>query len=160
MNLRSGRPTAPASATGAHRPSCARQNENREWTRAFRCKFEYLNGMRFTEDPSPNVNVIRGYGPGRLRINDEIFNTTMIVASNAIRAAPSITDAAKLSKEHTSLLLELGPEVVLIGTGRRQVFPGAAFGAQFLEAGIGLEAMDTGAACRTFNVLVGEQRNV
>jgi uncharacterized protein len=49
---------------------------------------------------------------------------------------------------------------VLIGTGQRQVFPAPAFGVQFLKAGIGFEAMDTGAACRTFNVLVSEQRLV
>jgi len=40
------------------------------------------------------------------------------------------------------------------------LFPAAAFGAQFLRAGIGFEVMDTGAACRTYNVLVGEQRRV
>ena len=50
--------------------------------------------------------------------------------------------------------------VLLLGTGQRQVFPNAAFGARFLQAGVGFEVMDTGAACRTFNVLVGEQRQV
>jgi len=116
--------------------------------------------MRFTQDTSPNVNVIRGYGPGELRINDQVFHTTMIVASTATRAAASITSAAELDAGHAALLLELQPEVVLIGTGRRQVFPAPAFGVQFLEAGIGFEVMDTGAACRTFNVLVSEQRLV
>ena len=116
--------------------------------------------MRFTQDASPNVNVIRGYGPGELRINDEVFRTTMIVASTATRAAPSITNAAELDTAHAALLLELQPEVVLIGTGQRQVFPAAAFGVQFLKVGIGFEAMDTGAACRTFNVLVSERRLV
>jgi len=136
----------------------APQIENRQWTKAFRQNIGYLNGMRFTQDASANVNVIRGYGPGELRINDTVFRTTMIVASTETRAAPSITSAATLDSGHAAQLLELRPEVVLIGTGRRQVFPAAAFGAQFLEAGIGVEVMDTGAACRTFNVLVGEQR--
>jgi uncharacterized protein len=116
--------------------------------------------MRFTRDESPNVNVIRSYGPGELRINEEVFRTTMIVASTATRAAPSITNAAELDSTHAALLLELQPEVVLVGTGQRQVFPAPAFGAQFLKAGIGFEAMSTGAACRTFNVLVSEQRLV
>jgi uncharacterized protein len=49
---------------------------------------------------------------------------------------------------------------VLLGTGPRQIFPAASFRAQFLSAGIGVEVMDTGAACRTFNVLVAEQRRV
>ena len=116
--------------------------------------------MRLTQDTSPNVNVIRGYGAGELRINDEVFRTTMIVAATAARAAPSITNAAQLDTAHAALLLELQPEVVLIGTGQRQVFPAPAFGVQFLKVGIGFEAMDTGAACRTFNVLVSEQRLV
>jgi uncharacterized protein len=116
--------------------------------------------MRFTQDGSSNVNLIRGYGPGELRINDEVFRTTMIVAPAATRAAPSVTDAAELDTGHAALLLELHPEVVLIGTGQRQVFPAPAFGVQFLKAGIGFEVMDTGAACRTFNVLVSELRLV
>src|ERR1700720_4605169 len=114
--------------------------------------------MRFTRDESPNVNAIRSYSPGELRINEEVFRTTVIVASTATRAAPSITNAAELDSAHAALLLELQPEVVLVGTGQRQVFPAPAFGAQFLKAGIGFEAMSTGAACRTFNVLVSEQR--
>ncbi len=56
--------------------------------------------------------------------------------------------------------LALEPELVLLGTGERQIFPAASVGAQFLRAGIGFEVMDTGAACRTFNVLVGEKRRV
>jgi uncharacterized protein len=116
--------------------------------------------MRFTQDLSSNVNVIRGYGPGELRINEEVFRTTMMVASTTIRAAPTISNAAELDTEHAAHLLELQPEVVLIGTGQRQVFPAPAFGVQFLRAGIGFEVMDTGAACRTFNVLVSEQRLV
>jgi uncharacterized protein len=116
--------------------------------------------MRFAQEGSSNVNVIRGYGPGELRLNDEVFRGTMIVAANAARAAPSICDAAGLRAGHADLLLEFNPEVVLIGTGLRQVFPTPEFGGRFLSAGIGFEVMDTGAACRTFNVLVAEQRLV
>ena len=54
----------------------------------------------------------------------------------------------------------LEPELILVGTGARQIFPAPAFAAQFLRAGIGVEIMDTGAACRTYNVLVAEQRRV
>ena len=52
-----------------------------------------------------------------------------------------------------SRILAHEPEVVLLGTGARQTFPAADFAAQFLAQGIGFEVMDTGAACRTFNVL-------
>jgi uncharacterized protein len=116
--------------------------------------------VRLTQDLSPNVNIIRGYGPGELRINDQLFHATMIVAPSALHAAPALADVAALSAAYAKHLLELQPELVLIGTGHRQVFPAAAFGAEFLKAGVGFEVMDTGAACRTFNVLVGEQRRV
>jgi uncharacterized protein len=117
--------------------------------------------MRFTQDLSSNVNVIRSYGQGQLRINDEVFTNTMIVAAASLRAAePALADVADLSAEHAAHILEFEPELVLIGTGQRQVFPEASFGARFLKSGIGFEVMNTGAACRTFNVLVSEQRRV
>jgi uncharacterized protein len=116
--------------------------------------------MRFTQDLTSHVNVIRGYGQGELRINEEVFTSTMIVAASSLRAEPSLANAADLAAEHAAHILEFEPELVLIGTGQRQVFPEAAFGAQFLRSGIGFEVMNTGAACRTFNVLVSEQRRV
>jgi len=116
--------------------------------------------MRFTQDSNPTLNVIRGYGDGELRINTETFRSAMIVAPSSMRAEPALVAVADLTLEHTARILEFAPEVVLLGTGRRQLFPAAFFGAEFLKAGIGFEAMDTGAACRTFNVLAGEQRQV
>lgn len=114
--------------------------------------------MRFTQDLNSSVNLVRGYGPGELRINGEVFRSTVIVSAAAVRAQPDLVRAEELLAEHASRLFEFEPEVVLLGTGPRQVFPAAAFGARFLESGVGFEVMDTGAACRTFNVLVGEHR--
>lgn len=116
--------------------------------------------MRFSQDLVSNVNLIRGYGAGELRINNEVFRTAMIVAPSTLRPESELTAASGLGATHAAHLLELRPEVVLLGTGPKQVFPDPAFGAQFLAAGIGFEVMDTGAACRTFNVLVSEQRLV
>lgn len=116
--------------------------------------------MRFTRDPTSSVNLVRSYGPGELRVNDTVYHHSVIVAAASIRAEPSLASVAELSAEHAQHMLDFEPELVLIGTGGRQVFPPAAFGARFLESGIGFEVMDTGAACRTFNVLVSEQRRV
>jgi uncharacterized protein len=116
--------------------------------------------MRFTQDTSSSTNLIRAYGDGALRINDETFHTTMIVGSSSRQAEPLLTGTADLTAEHAARILELQPEVVLLGTGRRQIFPAPGFGAHFLAAGVGFEVMDTGAACRTFNVLVAERRSV
>jgi uncharacterized protein len=116
--------------------------------------------MRFTQDLSSNVNVVRGYGRGELRINDQLYHETLIVSPSDIRPEPALTDVTALDDEHIAHILALKPEVVLLGTGQRQVFPNVSVGARFLKEGIGFEVMDTGAACRTFNVLVGEQRRV
>ena len=116
--------------------------------------------MRFTQDLTSNVNVIRGYGRGELRINDQLYQQSLIVSSTTIQPEPALNGVGDLADDHATHILSLKPEVVLLGTGQRQIFPDAAFGARFLQAGVGFEVMDTGAACRTFNVLVGEQRQV
>ncbi|HEY2635613.1 MAG TPA: MTH938/NDUFAF3 family protein [Steroidobacteraceae bacterium] len=116
--------------------------------------------MRFTQDSTSGANIIRAYGNGELRVNDEVYRSTIIVSASAVQPAPDIRELEDLSRIDPSSILALEPELVLLGTGPRQIFPAASFRAQFLSAGIGVEVMDTGAACRTFNVLVAEQRRV
>jgi uncharacterized protein len=116
--------------------------------------------MRFTEDSSSTRNVIRAYGAGEIKINDEVFRGPLIVGSTEILPGPAVAGAQDLTAEHARPLLALAPEIVLVGTGPRQIFPESEFGAPLMSAGVGVEIMDTGAACRTFNVLVGEQRRV
>ena len=116
--------------------------------------------MKFTQDSRADRTVIRAYGEGELRINDATFRCAVIVSAAAVRPSPELRAVEELRPEHAAALLECDPDVVLLGTGRRQVFPDAAFGARFLRAGIGFEVMDTGAACRTFNVLTAELRRV
>jgi uncharacterized protein len=116
--------------------------------------------MRFTQDAGSSTNIIRSYGSGELRINAEIHRSAVIISASSVHEAPDIRGMEDLSHLEPSRILALDPELVLLGTGQRQIFPAAAFRARFLSAGIGFEVMDTGAACRTFNVLVGEQRRV
>jgi uncharacterized protein len=116
--------------------------------------------MRFTQDSGSATHLIRSYGEGELRIDDEIFRGTVMVSAAAIENLPDIRTVEDLARLDSSRILAQDPELVLLGTGPRQVFPSAAFRAQFLRAGVGLEVMDSGAACRTFNVLVAEQRRV
>jgi uncharacterized protein len=116
--------------------------------------------MRFTQDSASAINVIRGYGEGELRVNDGVYRGTVIVSPTTVIAEPSVLGLQDLEKIDIARVLALQPELVLLGTGARQTFPPPAFGAHFLRAGIGFEVMDTGAACRTYNVLVMEQRQV
>jgi uncharacterized protein len=116
--------------------------------------------MRFTQDSAASANLVRAYGKGELRINDQVYHSAIIVSASAIQTAPDLHTMEDLVGLDPSRILAFDPELVLLGTGPRQIFPDAAFRARFLSAGIGFEVMDTGAACRTFNVLVGEQRPV
>ena len=116
--------------------------------------------MRFTQDLSSAVNVIRAHGNGELRVNDAVYRGAVILSASTAIAEPNIQNLDDLVAIDVSRTLALEPELVLLGTGPRQVFPAPSYGAQFMRAGIGFEVMDTGAACRTFNVLVGEQRRV
>jgi uncharacterized protein len=115
--------------------------------------------MRFTQDSKSELH-IRGYGNGELRINNDIYRETVLVSASSVASVPEIRHPDDLEKLNTTQILTLDPELVLLGTGSRQIIPAAAFRAQFLRAAIGFEFMDTGAACRTFNVLVAEQRRV
>jgi uncharacterized protein len=116
--------------------------------------------MRFTQELSSGINVIRGYGNGELRVNEEVYRGAVVLSATTLIDLANVENLEDLLKVDTARILSLEPELVLLGTGGRQIFPAPAFGAQFMRAGIGYEVMDTSAACRTFNVLVGEHRRV
>ena len=116
--------------------------------------------MQFTQDLSSGINVIRAYGGGELRVNENIYRGAVILSASTVITEPNIHNLEDLIAVDGSRILALEPELVLMGTGTRQIFPVASFGARFLRTGIGFEVMDTGAACRTFNVLVAEHRQV
>ena len=116
--------------------------------------------MRFTQDSTSGINLIRAYGNGELRVNEHAYRGGVILSAATVIADANVQNLDDLLALGLSRALALEPELVLLGTGPRQVFPAPSFGAQFLRAGIGFEVMDTSAACRTFNVLVGEQRRV
>ncbi len=91
-------------------------------------------------------------------MNDQQLTSAIIVTASELLVQPELRALGDLGGEHVARILALEPELVILGSGVRQVFPDASFGTHFLKAGIGFEVMDTGAACRTFNVLVAEQR--
>lgn len=116
--------------------------------------------MDFREIDTGPDNVIRGYGPGEIRVNEEPHHGPVLIFRQAVWTQDLPAGLEALSAEHLEALVELGLEVVLIGTGGRTRFPDPAVTAPLFERGIGVESMDTGAACRTFNLLASEQRAV
>ena len=94
------------------------------------------------------------------RVNDQLLEASFILAPNELIDSWKIGEMGALVPEDFAPLLALHPELILLGTGDRQVFPSAAVMAACLTRGIGIEVMANAAAARTFNVLAGEGRRV
>lgn len=116
--------------------------------------------MKLSFDKGTGSYLIRGYGPGRITVNETDYTRDLFVLPEAVIPDWHSTAVADLTAEHFAALDEHEPEIILLGTGREQRLPPARLIARFARRGIGLEAMDTAAACRTYNVLMSEDRRV
>jgi uncharacterized protein len=105
-------------------------------------------------------NTLTGYGPGYLAVNGIRYDSALIITPDALPQPWPVTRAADLGPEAVAQILSTAPEIILIGTGPAQVFPSPAQLRPLIEARVGLEIMNTPAACRTYNVLMGEGRRV
>ena len=116
--------------------------------------------MKFTLDRPGTLHVVRGYAPGQLRIGELEYSRSVIVSATTLIDDWRPQHIGELTAADLEPALALKPQVLLLGSGARQVFPSPALLAQLYATRIGFEVMDTGAACRTYNVLVGEGREV
>jgi uncharacterized protein len=116
--------------------------------------------MKFTADRPAGALVVRGYAAGLLRIGEREIDHSVILSATTLIEPWRPRSVMDLTAGDLEPAIALEPEVLLIGTGPRQVFPDFALFASLRAARIGFEIMDTGAACRTYNVLVGEDRRV
>jgi len=94
------------------------------------------------------------------KVNDRVLVRSFILSPSTLQEDWAPNDIATLTPEDLAPLLALQPEVILLGTGDRQIFPSAAVLAAGLTRGVGIEVMTNAAAARTFNVLAGESRRV
>ncbi|HYO28479.1 MAG TPA: Mth938-like domain-containing protein [Azonexus sp.] len=106
------------------------------------------------------LNLFTAYGDGYVAVNKEKHAINLIVLPESIIFEWSTATPSTLAEGDMQKLLELGSEIILLGTGRRQRFPPGALMRPFAPAGIGLEIMDLQAACRTYNILAAEGRKV
>jgi uncharacterized protein len=116
--------------------------------------------MKFTLDSRDDINLIRGYAPGEVRIGEQVAHASCIVTAQRLILDWSARDVATLTVADLAPIFELQPDVVLLGTGTKQTFPAGAVRQAFAAHHVGLEVMDLGAACRTYNILVQEERRV
>lgn len=105
-------------------------------------------------------NRIRAYSPGQFVINQATYHCSLIVTPERIITDWPPTRFEELSAADLTTLIALDPELIVLGTGPRLRFPTPAHTQPMVEANIGFEVMDTAAACRTYNILMGEGRKV
>jgi uncharacterized protein len=107
-----------------------------------------------------NFNTVTGYGPDYIEVNRVRHAGSLIVAPDSPVRTWSADAIETLHEDDFVPVLALEPELVLVGTGAQQRFLPPALLASLAQAGVGFEVMDTAAACRTFNILMGENRRV
>jgi uncharacterized protein len=105
-------------------------------------------------------NIVTGIGPGWLRVNAETHRQSLLLAPDAILTPWAASGFAGLTEGDFASLLDLAPAVVVFGSGATLRFPHPRLTRVLSDAGIGVEIMDTAAACRTYNVLATEGRRV
>jgi uncharacterized protein len=120
----------------------------------------YVAGMKFSQADAGSGHVISGYESRRIFVNDQAYGTGLIVSPGCIVTDWGPERAADLAPHHFEALVETDPQIIILGTGERQVFPDPQAYLAVLQQGLGVEVMDTGAACRTYNILMSEGRKV
>jgi len=108
----------------------------------------------------PERLAITGYGPDWIAVNGERHATSLLIGADGSLQPWDCHSFGALTAEHFAGLGESRPELLIFGSGRQLRFAPPAMLRSLLERGIGVETMDTGAACRTFNILAGEGRRV
>jgi uncharacterized protein len=116
--------------------------------------------MSLILDENNATNQIRAYQPGCIQINDRLFHNSIILAPEKIIEYWRPQTMTDLLASDFSTILEWRPALLLLGTGARLQFPPMASYGDLINQGIGVEVMDTSAACRTYNALTAENRNV
>ena len=107
-----------------------------------------------------NVQSITGYGPGWVAVDGEKFTTSLVLSSRGEKFDWQCTQFDDLTPEHFARVAKLDCELVIFGSGSRIRFPPGLLITSLMSQRIGLETMDTQAACRTYNILAGEGRHV
>ncbi|MGD9169867.1 MAG: Mth938-like domain-containing protein [Candidatus Thiodiazotropha sp.] len=116
--------------------------------------------MKFVLDNNINGYAIQRYDVGQITIGEKIYRQSLILLPNQLIADWPPQSVDDLATSDFQQLAELGPEIVLLGTGRLQRFPNISLAQPLMQQRIGLEVMDTAAACRTYNILAAERRRV
>jgi len=116
--------------------------------------------MKIQLDTNTTAYSISSYGNGQITVNDEVLTRSFILTPERLIRDWPPQEFDALAASHFESVAGLQPEIVIFGSGDRLRFPSTDLVRPLIEQGLGLEVMDTGAACRTFNILVSEGRRV
>jgi uncharacterized protein len=114
--------------------------------------------MKIALDNTAGGHLVKAYEPGRVQILDDYYVTSLIVSRDQLLTDWQPRHIDELQARHLQAVLEIHPEVLLLGTGDRQAFPEPETFITLMDLGIGFEVMDNAAACRTYNILLAEER--
>jgi uncharacterized protein len=116
--------------------------------------------MKLTDDRIPGVNLVRSYSAGEVRVGDVVLRHSCLIKADELVRDWRPRSISELTLADLDPVLALDPEIVVLGSGSHQHFPDAQLLAALFSRGIGCEVMELGAACRTYNILVSEDRRV
>jgi uncharacterized protein len=116
--------------------------------------------MELYDDTASEHNIIRAYAAGEITINNTVVQTSLVLTPDAMHTDWSPSSLAELSQQDIQFIADLQPQIVLLGTGNTLQFPEPGLMTPLMDRNIGMEVMDTAAACRTYNLLVTEGRRV
>ena len=116
--------------------------------------------LEFHLEVPENQFYIRSVSEKGIRIGDDYYNDSLVISDQQLLPDWNATSVEEINEENLRLVFEFQPEVVIVGTGKTQIFLPLATQAHFYRRNTGFEVMSTDAACRTFNVLVSEGRRV
>jgi uncharacterized protein len=116
--------------------------------------------MKLHLSTASGVRLITAYGDGYVEVDARRYEASLIILPERVIADWPVPAFADLASRHLGALVEYRPEIVLLGTGRRHRFPAPALLAELIMHDIGVEVMDSQAACRTYNILAAEGRRV
>lgn len=116
--------------------------------------------MKLHLTQAENKQLITRYAPGVIHINQAKFETSLIVTPEEVFPDWPVTAFDQLAEENFALIVTLKPELVLLGTGSQHRFIHPKLIRELTQASIPVECMTTDAACRTYNILMGEGRQV
>jgi uncharacterized protein len=116
--------------------------------------------MKLSLDIPTGGNVITHYDANGITINQVLHTGSLVVSARRLIDDWGPMEPSQIHAGHWQVVIDMAPEVVLLGTGNRLHFPAQSQLAELMKRGIGVEVMDTMAACRTYNILLGEERKV